>query len=108
MEMFKALTAVSVDSSILRVGPQKNPWLMAGGTLPLLLHFAVVYSEILGLPALGESFGLIPLSAKNWITVLKWSAPILLVDEVLKLVGRRVNKEREDERLTASTDTSSK
>ena len=101
MEMFKALSAVSVDNSLIRVGPQKNGWLLLGVALPLLLHFAVVYSEKLGLPGLGESFGLVPLSLENWITVLKWSAPILLVDEVLKAVGRSVNKERDEERAAS-------
>ena len=101
MEMFKALSAVSVDNSLIRVGPQKNGWLLLGVALPLLLHFAVVYSEKLGLPGLGESFGLVPLSLENWITVLKWSAPILLVDEALKAVGRFVNKERDEERAAA-------
>ena len=101
MEMFKALSAVSVDNSLIRVGPQKNGWLLLGVALPLLLHFAVVYSEKLGLPGLGESFGLVPLSLENWITVLKWSAPILLVDEALKAVGRSVNKERDEERAAA-------
>jgi Ca2+-transporting ATPase len=103
MEMFKALSAVSVDNSLTRVGPQKNPWLMLGVAVPLLLHIAVVYSEKLGLSALGESFGLVPLSGDDWITVLKWSAPILLVDEALKAVGRLVNKERDEERAAAAT-----
>jgi Ca2+-transporting ATPase len=59
MEMLKALSAVSVDSSIFRVGPQSNPWLIAGVSGPLLLHLFVLYSSKLGLPALGESFGMV-------------------------------------------------
>jgi hypothetical protein len=30
MEMLKALSAVSVDNSLLRVGPQSNTWLLLG------------------------------------------------------------------------------
>jgi len=61
MEMLKALSAVSVDSSIFRVGPQDNPWLLLGVSGPLLLHLFVLYSSKLGLPALGESFGMVRL-----------------------------------------------
>ena len=93
MEMLKALSAVSVDSSLLRVGPQSNPWLLLGVSVPFLLHLFVLYSSNLGLPALGESFGMVPLSTDDWVTVLCWAAPILLVDEILKAVGRYINSE---------------
>jgi len=59
MEMFKALSAVSVDSSLLRVGPQENKWLLLGVSGPFLLHLLVLYSSKIGLPGLGESFGLV-------------------------------------------------
>jgi P-type Ca2+ transporter type 2C len=59
MEMFKALSAVSVDSSLLRVGPQSNPWLLLGVSCPFLLHLLVLYSARLGLPGIGESFGMV-------------------------------------------------
>ncbi|KAL3758588.1 hypothetical protein ACHAWU_008342 [Discostella pseudostelligera] len=88
MELFKALSAVSVDSSLLTVGPNQNPLLIAGVILPFILHVAVVYSSKLGLPGLAKSFGLAPLSLDDWKTALKWSAPILIVEEVLKAIGR--------------------
>merc|ERR1712032_286380 len=88
MELLKALSAVSVDSSILAVGPIQNPWLIGGVVLPFLLHILVIYSSKLGLPGLGKSFGLAPLSRSDWETVLRWSAPILVVEEMLKAVGR--------------------
>eukprot|EP00957_Ditylum_brightwellii_P112270 8559777-Ditylum_brightwellii.AAC.1 len=97
MEMFKALSAVSVNSSLITVGPQKNPWLLLGVAVPFLLHIIVLYSGALGVPALGDSFGMVPLSLDNWITVLRWSAPIIIVDEVLKAIGRWVNKNKEEE-----------
>eukprot|EP00549_Striatella_unipunctata_P025559 CAMPEP_0118720786 /NCGR_PEP_ID=MMETSP0800-20121206/30314_1 /TAXON_ID=210618 ORGANISM="Striatella unipunctata, Strain CCMP2910" /NCGR_SAMPLE_ID=MMETSP0800 /ASSEMBLY_ACC=CAM_ASM_000638 /LENGTH=183 /DNA_ID=CAMNT_0006628485 /DNA_START=110 /DNA_END=661 /DNA_ORIENTATION=- len=97
MEMFKALSAVSMDNSIIQVGPQKNPWLMAGVALPFLLHLLVVYSSKLGLSALGESFGMVPLTWQNWESVLQWSVPVILVEEVLKLIGRQIKKQAEKE-----------
>ncbi|KAL9183678.1 hypothetical protein ACHAXT_004534 [Thalassiosira profunda] len=92
MELFKALSAVSVDSSLLTVGPNQNPWLIGGVALPFLLHIAVIYSAKLGFPGLAKSFGLAPLSLHDWKTALKWSAPILLVEEVLKAIGRSKNQ----------------
>lgn len=59
MELLKALSAVSVDSSLLTVGPNQNPLLIGGVALPFLLHVAVVYSAKLGLPGLAKSFGLV-------------------------------------------------
>lgn len=59
MEMLKALSAVSVDNSIFRVGPQDNKWLLLGVTGPILLHLFVLYSSRLGLPGLGQSFGMV-------------------------------------------------
>jgi Ca2+-transporting ATPase len=59
MEMLKALSAVSMDDSIFRVGPQENKWLILGVSGPFLLHLMVLYSSDLGIPALGESFGMV-------------------------------------------------
>jgi Ca2+-transporting ATPase len=93
MEMLKALSAVSVDNSIFKVGPQENKWLLLGVAGPFVLHLLVLYSSKLGLPALGESFGMVSLTIDHWVTVLAWAAPILLVDEVLKAVGRFLDRE---------------
>lgn len=59
MEMLKALAAVSVDNSLLRIGPQDNPWLILGVSGPFLLHLFVLYSATFGLPGVGESLGLV-------------------------------------------------
>eukprot|EP00547_Thalassionema_nitzschioides_P004173 CAMPEP_0194213662 /NCGR_PEP_ID=MMETSP0156-20130528/14402_1 /TAXON_ID=33649 /ORGANISM="Thalassionema nitzschioides, Strain L26-B" /LENGTH=1041 /DNA_ID=CAMNT_0038941743 /DNA_START=244 /DNA_END=3369 /DNA_ORIENTATION=- len=90
MEMLKALSAVSMDSSLLHVGPFENPWLILGVSIPFLLHLAVLYSGKLGIPALGESFGFSPLTVEHWTSVLYWALPILLVDEILKAIGRHL------------------
>ncbi|CAN0294943.1 unnamed protein product [Ectocarpus sp. 12 AP-2014] len=79
MEMLKALSAVSVDNSMLRVPPWRNKWLLAGVAFPSLLHLAVLY-----LPGVGETFGVAPLSWDDWTWVLRFSLPILLVEEILK------------------------
>jgi len=98
MEMIKALSAVSVDASILQVGPQRNPWLLAGVTLPFVLHLILLYSERLGVPILAQSFGMVPLTWEQWKRVLVWAAPILLVDEILKTIGRYLSRRKQQKR----------
>ncbi|VEU38664.1 unnamed protein product [Pseudo-nitzschia multistriata] len=90
MEMLKALSAVSMNDSLLKVAPWRNKWLLMGVAGPFLLHLSVLYSSALGVPGFGKAFGLVSLTKEHWRTVLLWSAPIVLVDEILKLIGRRL------------------
>ena len=39
-----------------------------------------------------------PLSIDDWVNILKWSAPILILDEILKAIGRKVNAEKKEAR----------
>jgi Ca2+-transporting ATPase len=95
MEMFKALSAVSLDNSMLRVPPWKNPWLLGGVALPFSIHLAVVY-----FPFLNKVFGVSSMSEQDWYTVLQWAAPILILEEILKAVGRYL-KGRENRAIMA-------
>ena len=84
-ELLKALSTVSVDNSLLKVPPLRNKFLVLGVSVPLLLHIA-----ILSLPLLSASFGLVQLTLDEWAAVVLWSLPILLVDEILKAIGRKL------------------
>ena len=96
MEMLKALSAVSVDNSLFRVPPWRNRWLVAGVALPSLIHMAALY-----IPAANQIFGLAPLSWDDWTYVLRFAVPILIVEEVLKAIGRKINdKKTAEQRLT--------
>jgi len=88
-ELLKALSSVSVDSSLLTIGPQRNPMLLLAVIIPFSIHLGILYSSSLGFPAIGDSFGVVPLTIDQWVTVLLWSMPILLVEEGLKAYGRR-------------------
>ena len=61
LEMLKALSAVSLDASLLRIPPWKNKWLVPAVSLPFLLHIITLYT-----PALAKVFGLAPLSLREW------------------------------------------
>jgi P-type Ca2+ transporter type 2C len=97
MEMLKALSAVSVDNSLLCVSPFSNPWLIVGVLIPSILHLIVMYSGAFGLPALSESFGISPLTISQWAIIWSWALPILIVEEVLKGIGRYLNAKEQKE-----------
>jgi Ca2+-transporting ATPase len=94
MEMLKALSAVSLDNSLIRVPTWKNPWLLGGVALPFSIHLAVLYT-----PLMNKVFGVCPLTQDDWVTVLKWAGPIVLLDEVLKAIGRYLKSRETKERM---------
>lgn len=40
------------------------------------------------MPFLADVFSIVPLSLNEWLLVILWSAPVILIDEVLKALGR--------------------
>ncbi|KAL8499611.1 hypothetical protein ACS0TY_019555 [Phlomoides rotata] len=84
IEMFNSLNALSEDNSLVRMPPWRNPWLLVAMSVSLGLHFL-----ILNVPFLANVFGVVPLSFDEWLLVILVSAPVVLIDEVLKFVGRR-------------------
>ena len=83
MVLVQALCAVSETSSILIKPPWANKWLIAGVTLPALLHLSVLYT-----PALASIFQLAPLTKADWYTVAAFALPLVLLEEILKLGAR--------------------
>lgn len=61
MEMLKALSAISLDASLLRLPPWKNPMLIVGTILPMLLHAMFMY-----VPVLSSVLGMHSLSLREW------------------------------------------
>lgn len=83
IEMFNSLNALSEDGSLLTMPPWVNPWLLLAMTVSFGLHFLILY-----VPFLAEVFGIVPLSLNEWLLVLAVAFPVILIDEVLKFVGR--------------------
>lgn len=83
IEMFNSLNALSEDGSLLTMPPWVNPWLLLAMSVSFGLHFLILY-----VPFLAQVFGIVPLSFNEWLLVLVVALPVILIDEILKFVGR--------------------
>jgi Ca2+-transporting ATPase len=83
IEMFNSLNALSEDGSLLTMPPWVNPWLLLAMSVSFGLHFLILY-----VPFLAQVFGIVPLSFNEWLLVLAVALPVILIDEILKFVGR--------------------
>lgn len=83
IEMFNSLNALSEDGSLVTMPPWVNPWLLLAMSVSFGLHFLILY-----VPFLAQIFGIVPLSLNEWLLVLAVALPVILIDEVLKFIGR--------------------
>jgi len=83
IEMFNALNALSEDSSLLTIGIFANPWLLIAIFLSMFLHCVILY-----IPFFGHIFGTVPLNKNDWILVMMFSFPVLIVEELIKAFNR--------------------
>jgi len=83
IEMANALNSLSENQSLLVMPPWVNIWLLLAMALSFSLHFMILYVDFLNIV-----FNITPLSWAQWVTVLKFSLPVLLLDEALKFVAR--------------------
>ncbi|KAJ8529314.1 hypothetical protein K7X08_036149 [Anisodus acutangulus] len=89
IEMFNSLNTLSEDNSLIKMPPWRNPWLLVAMSVSFGLHSLILY-----VPFLADIFGIVPLSLNEWLLVILLSAPVILIDEVLKFVGRRRRRRR--------------
>jgi len=92
IEMFNALNAVSEDGSLLTIPPWVNPWLLVAMAASFIMHFFILY-----VPTMAAVFSISPHDAIDWLLVFLFSFPVIILDEILKFVGRAKNEaERKD------------
>jgi Ca2+-transporting ATPase len=73
------------DNSLLQMPPWCNPWLLVAMALSFGLHFLILY-----VPVLAGIFSIVPLSLNEWALVLLFASPVVLIDEMLKFLGRNL------------------
>ncbi|CAI7606350.1 unnamed protein product [Penicillium manginii] len=85
IEMLNAMNALSSSESLFTFFLHNNPMLIYAITLSMGLHFAILY-----IPFLQTLFSILPLDWNEWQAVLVISAPVILIDEVLKFMERQL------------------
>ncbi|KAM7207668.1 putative calcium P-type ATPase [Naviculisporaceae sp. PSN 640] len=83
IEMFNAMNALSSSESLFTLPVWDNMMLVYAISLSMALHFALLYT-----PILQTLFSILPLNWAEWKAVLIISAPVIVIDEVLKLIER--------------------
>ena len=84
VEMFNALNALSENGSLLTHPPWSNNWLMGAIVISMALHCLILY-----VPWLAATFSVAPLNSLEWRAVINFSFPVIIVDEILKLITRK-------------------
>ena len=103
VEMFNAMNSLSENESLLRLPLWKNKFLVAAITLSMVLHVAILYIPFLTVSGFvlnklfaslmtgwQSLFAIAPLDWIEWKAVLLLSVPVVLIDEVLKLLTVRL------------------
>jgi len=85
IEMMNALNALSEDGSLVSMPPWVNPYLLVAMAFSMGVHCLILY-----IPSFAKIFQIVPLSGHEWALVILLSAPVVLIDEVLKFFGRRI------------------
>jgi Ca2+ transporting ATPase len=97
IEMFNTFNALSENQSLFSVYPWANPWVLVAVLVSFLLHFMILY-----VPFFHSVFSVTSIGWVEWRVVLMWSAPILVLDELLKLFARSVFSEKRGESKSSS------
>jgi Ca2+-transporting ATPase len=83
IEMLNALNALSEDSSLLTMPPWCNLYVCLAIFVSMSIHCIILY-----IPVLADIFSIVPMTAEDWVLVWLFSFPVILIDEILKFVGR--------------------
>lgn len=75
--------SLSENASLTVLPASSNPYLVAAIALSMALHFMILH-----VPFFANIFSVVPLNKEEWVGVLHASAPITLIDELLKLITR--------------------
>eukprot|EP00357_Protocruzia_adherens_P000754 CAMPEP_0115023650 /NCGR_PEP_ID=MMETSP0216-20121206/32568_1 /TAXON_ID=223996 /ORGANISM="Protocruzia adherens, Strain Boccale" /LENGTH=1023 /DNA_ID=CAMNT_0002397157 /DNA_START=284 /DNA_END=3355 /DNA_ORIENTATION=- len=94
IEMLNALNALSEDGSLVQMPPWVNPWLILAIVGSIGMHMVILY-----IPFMTQIFSIAPLDYTEWMLVLKFSIPVIIIDEILKFVGRMFTERELKQRL---------
>ncbi|KEG08792.1 calcium-translocating P-type ATPase [Trypanosoma grayi] len=104
VEMLNALNALSENASLIITRPSSNIWLLLAIFSSLALHLVIMYvpflASLFNIAPLGVDPQvvkhaqpwsiLVPTNFEDWKAVLVFSLPVIFIDELLKLITRRM------------------
>lgn len=85
IEMLNALNSLSETDSLLTFPVWRNLYLVGAVLFSVLLHCLILY-----VPVLQTLFSTAGLNWIEWRAVLMFSLPVILIDEILKVIERQV------------------
>ena len=103
VEMFNAMNSLSENESLLVMPVWHNPFLVGAIALSMALHFAILYIPFFTVRQsfiypvhvltfiLQKLFAITPLNWIEWKAVLCLSAPVIVIDEILKFISVRTD-----------------
>jgi Ca2+-transporting ATPase len=97
IEMLNALNALSENGSLISMPPWTNPWLILAIVASMAVHCVILY-----VPFMSDIFSIAPLDLKDWLLVWIFSFPVVIMDEVLKFIGRLLLERQLAERQLAA------
>jgi magnesium-transporting ATPase (P-type) len=86
IEMFNTFNALSENQSLLVNPPWANIWVVLAVALSIGLHCVILYFEFFR-----DIFSTADLNSTEWAAVLLISFPVILLDEILKLISRHLS-----------------
>jgi len=87
IEMFNAMNAISDESSLLTIPPTKNWYLIIAIFGSVSVHCMILYIQFFN-----DVFGISPLDCREWLLVLYFSFPVVIIDEIIKFFVRIYTK----------------
>jgi len=84
IEMLNSFNSLSENESLLTLPIWSNLTLCGAVLLSIVLHFCILY-----IPFLSKIFVIVPLNFEEWMGVITISFPVIIIDEILKLISRK-------------------
>jgi Ca2+-transporting ATPase len=88
IEMLNTLNALSENRSLFEVGVFSNLWLHGAILTSIGIHCLMLY-----VPFLAKIFSTVPLNLNDWVLVMLFSIPVIIIEEILKILSRNRNKQ---------------